>query len=221
MDLPEDGQPPGDERAAPRAERDLDHALVRRAQASDPAAFAELVARHEERATRVAWGLIANREDARDLAQEAFLRVYRNLERFDFRHDFSTWLYRIVTNLAIDQLRKKRPTLSTGSVDDEGPALEVVDEGAPSPATGLERAETAELVRVCIDSLPDHFRSVLLLRELEGLSCKRIAEVVGATEVTVRWRLHRGRKLFQDEWERRERVEDSARALRSEEQSNR
>ena len=201
-----------------------DHALVRSAQGGDQDAFAELVARHEERATRVAWGLVANREDARDLAQEAFLRVFKNLERFDFRHDFTTWLYRIVTNLAIDHLRKKRPVLSTGQLagasgDDEAPVLDLVDDGAPSPAAGLERAETAGQVRACIDALPEHFRSVLLLRELEGLPCKRIADVVGATQVTVRWRLHRGRKLFQDEWERRERTQHTSKGTATAESS--
>src|SRR5262245_36170070 len=86
-----------------------DHELIRAAQRGEERAFAELVQRHEERAVRVALALIANREDARDLAQEAFLRVFRNLERFDFQHEFTTWLYRIVTNLAIDLLRKRRP----------------------------------------------------------------------------------------------------------------
>src|SRR5262245_56293967 len=88
-----------------------DHELIRRAQAGEERAFEELVRRHEERAMRVALSLVANREDARDLAQEAFLRVFRNLERFDFEHEFTTWLYRIVTNLAIDLLRKWRPAM--------------------------------------------------------------------------------------------------------------
>ncbi|MCA9619925.1 MAG: sigma-70 family RNA polymerase sigma factor, partial [Myxococcales bacterium] len=79
--------------------------LVQRAQAGDEAAFAELYRRHDRRAWRVARNLVPSDEDARDLVQEAFLRVFKNLERFDFNHAFSTWLYRIVTNLAIDHLR--------------------------------------------------------------------------------------------------------------------
>jgi hypothetical protein len=67
----------------------------------------------------------------------------------------------------------------------------------------MEAEETAAQVRACIDALAPHFRDVLILRELEGLPCTEIAEIVGATHVTVRWRLHRGRKLFQEEWERR------------------
>jgi hypothetical protein len=86
-----------------------DHDLIRSAQRGEELGFQALVRRHEGRAMRVALGLVSNREDARDLAQEAFLRVFRNLERFDFQHEFTTWLYRIVTNLAIDHLRKRRP----------------------------------------------------------------------------------------------------------------
>ena len=179
-----------------------DHDLIRRAQQGEEYAFSELVHRHEERACRVAWSLVANREDARDLAQEAFLRVFRSLDRFDFKHGFTTWLYRIVTNLAIDHLRRRRPAMSTTGPDGEEPDLDLHDEGAPMPSAEMEREETATLVRACIDRLPPHFRTAMSLRELEGLSCKKIAEIVGATHVTVRWRLHRGRKLFQDEWER-------------------
>ncbi|MEW6071802.1 MAG: sigma-70 family RNA polymerase sigma factor [Planctomycetota bacterium] len=194
---PEDPEPPLGAEGA-----EVDHALIRRAQAGEEEAFALLVQRHEARACRVAAGLVANREDARDLAQEAFLRVFRSLDRFDFRHEFTTWLYRIVTNLAIDHLRRRRPAVSTAAPGEEEADLELHDAGAPSPAAALEREETAIRVRACLERLPAHFQSVMVLRELEGLSCKEIAAIVGATHVTVRWRLHRGRKLFQDEWER-------------------
>jgi RNA polymerase sigma-70 factor (ECF subfamily) len=150
--------------------------------------------------------LIANEEDARDVAQEAFLRVFRSLERFDFGYNFSTWLHRIVTNLAIDHLRKRRVVARGGALDDEeSQAPELVDEGVEDPSAGLEREETVDEVHRCLEALAPHFHSVLVLRELEGLSCAEIAEIVDATNVTVRWRLHRGRKLFQEEWERRQR----------------
>lgn len=192
--------------AAPPGEPD-DHALIRGAQAGEEQAFAQLVKRHEERAVRVALSLVANREDARDLAQEAFLRVFRNIERFDFQHEFTTWLYRIVTNLAIDLLRKRRPAVSTSADQDEEADLDLEDPEGDAPSDALESLETAERVRACIDRLAPHFRSVMILRELEGLPCNEIAEIVGTTHVTVRWRLHRGRKLFLEEWERLEAVE--------------
>lgn len=181
-----------------------DHELIRGAQRGEERAFEELVRRHEERAVRVAMALVSSREDARDLAQEAFLRVFRNLERFDFEHEFTTWLYRIVTNLAIDHLRKRRPAVSTTAEQEEEADLDLADPDGPAPSASLEQMETAERVRACIDRLAPHFRSVMILRELEGLPCLEIARIVGTTHVTVRWRLHRGRKLFLEEWERME-----------------
>jgi len=181
-----------------------DHDLIRAAQAGKESAFEELVRRHEERAVRVALSLVANREDARDLAQEAFLRVFRNLDRFDFEHEFTTWLYRIVTNLGIDLLRKRRPAMSTSAEEEEEADLDLADPDSSPPSLSMEQMETAERVRACIERLAPHFRSVMILRELEGLPCTEIARIVGTTHVTVRWRLHRGRKLFLEEWERME-----------------
>jgi RNA polymerase sigma-70 factor (ECF subfamily) len=182
--------------------------LIRRAQAGEEQAFEALVRSHQRLAFAIAKSLVASEEDARDLAQEAFLRVFRNLERFDFEHPFATWLHRIVTNLAIDHLRKRRLVLSGGRADDgeEPPEHDIADEDQPAPSERLEALETALQVRQVIESLAPHFQTVLVLRELQGLPCTEIAEIVGATHVTVRWRLHRGRKLFQEEWERRQRA---------------
>ncbi len=162
--------------------------------------------------------MVPSDEDAQDLAQEAFLRVFRNLERFDFEHDFTTWLYRIVTNLAIDHLRKRRPAISTsGLLDDEETDLDLPDPRDELPSDHIVAMETAGEVQECLSALAPHFQSVLVLRELEGLPCTEIAEIVGATHVTVRWRLHRGRKLFQEEWERRQRVAEAGLLADSEE----
>jgi RNA polymerase sigma-70 factor, ECF subfamily len=193
--------------------RDPDHEFIELAQRGDERAFEALVRRHEQRAFRIARNLVPSDEDARDLAQEAFLRVFRHLDRFDFQYPFTTWLNRIVTNLAIDHLRRRRPLArgqggDVGDEDDES-LPEAVDESEPAPSRRLEADETAQKVRDCIAGLAPHFQTVLVLRELEGLPCIEIARIVGATHVTVRWRLHRGRRLFQEEWERRERLAES------------
>lgn len=190
--------------------READHASLRLAMAGDERGFADLVQRYDRRAWRVARNLVPSDEDAQDLVQDAFMRVFRNLERFDFSHAFSTWLYRIVTNLAIDLLRKRRPTYSTTGPDEDEGDPDIVDEGVEDPSAALLREETVGEVQACLDSLAPHFQSALVLRELEGLPCNEIADIVGATHVTVRWRLHRGRKLFQEEWERRERDQESS-----------
>ena len=198
--------PPEDEASDSRAE---DHALIRRAQTGDADAFAGLVELHRGRAWRVARGLVGSDEDAQDIVQEAFLRVFRSLSTFDFDHGFTTWLYRIVTNLAIDHLRKRRAAISTAAASDEESDLDLPDESGPRPSEGLEQMDLAREVEACLASLAPHFQSVLRLREMEGLACTEIARIVGATHVTVRWRLHRGRKLFQEEWERRSRFRAS------------
>lgn len=190
------------------ASREADHALVRAAQAGDARAFESLVNRHESRAFRVARNLVGSDEDARDVAQEAFLRVFRSLSAFDFQHAFSTWLYRIVTNLAIDHLRRRRPQWSTQGIDEDQGEFQIADPRLATPHEELERTELSGEVRACMDALAPHFQSVLVLREIEGLACSEIASIVGATQVTVRWRLHRGRKLFQEEWERRARLRE-------------
>ena len=195
--------------AGAQSPSDPDHDLVALAQRGEEQAFEALVHRHQQRAFRIARNLVPRDEDARDLVQEAFLRVFRHLDRFDFRYPFTTWLHRIVTNLAIDHLRRRRlPVASAGGDgdDDEPAMLEREDHSAPAPSRRLEADETAQRVRDCIAALAPHFQTVLVLRELEGLGCAEIAGIVGATQVTVRWRLHRGRKLFQEEWERRERL---------------
>jgi RNA polymerase sigma-70 factor (ECF subfamily) len=185
----------------------VDHDLMRRAQKGDETAFAALVARHQARAWRVARNLVPRDEDADDIVQDAYMRVFRSLDKFNYDYGFTTWLFRIVTNLAIDHLRKRRPVGigSSGDEEEDGPRIEPVDHKVEQPEDALIRDEMAVKVRACIDALAPHFRSVMVLRELDGLPCAEIAEIVGATHVTVRWRLHRGRKLFQDEWERRER----------------
>jgi len=213
-ELPEGALEPEAAEEAPTADpeaqrsRAEDHQLLRQAQTGEERAFEALVRKHQARAWRAARNLVGNDEDASDLTQEAFVRVFRNLSSFDFQHSFTTWLYRIVTNLAIDHLRRRRPVWSTASQSEEGGEQELVDERVAAPGAGLDRDELALEVKACMETLAPHFQSVLMLREIEGLPCNQIAEIVGATHVTVRWRLHRGRKLFQEEWERRARLRE-------------
>ncbi|MDF1839439.1 MAG: sigma-70 family RNA polymerase sigma factor [Planctomycetota bacterium] len=203
--------------------RQVDEGLVRRAQLGEEEAFAELVGRHQSRAWRVARGLVRSDEDAQDIAQEAFMRVFRGLERFDFKYAFSTWLYRIVTNLAIDHLRKQRGhvSLSGGGDDDESGnlATDLPDHRDERPSDAIVSREMASEVRGILDGLADHFRTALVLREFEGLSCREIAEVVGATQVTVRWRLHRGRKLFLEAWNRKQEGDGAKNTLGEQDQA--
>lgn len=199
-DLPPGILPPT-ARQAP--EPDVEDAeIVQRILDGDPDAFADLVARYHRRAFWVAYHVLGRPEDARDVLQEAFVRLHRSLHRYDFGRNFYTWFYRIVMNLAIDALRKRKSTRAVH--------LDGVDEwlgGGASPDRDLEQQETRALVWQVLEGLDEKFKTVLVLRDIHGLSCRQIAPILGVTHATARWRLHRGRQVFRDHWERLSRNE--------------
>jgi RNA polymerase sigma-70 factor (ECF subfamily) len=179
---------------------DPDVALLRRCQAGDESAYVELLARYQERAYWIAYNMIHDAEEARDLAQEAFVRVFRSVQAYDPRRKFYTWLYRIVLNLAIDHLRK-RSTVPATTV--ESAVLSARFEGGALPERSLEERELGSRIESVLAQLPSKYRAVILLRDIDGLSCKEIARIVGSTHATVRWRLHKARQLFREQWEKR------------------
>ena len=195
-----------DDSAVDSRDQEAEGELIRACQAGDEDAFAVLVRRYHGRAYWAAYGLLGNEEEARDVTQDAFLRVYRALDRFDFNQNFYTWMYRIVVNLSIDRLRRNAKARNV-AIDEVGeiPSPRGADE---LPARRLEAEETGQEVRAVLDRLPEKYRTVMILRELNGLSCKEIAGIVRSSHATVRWRLHMARKFFKDEWERREHRSD-------------
>jgi RNA polymerase sigma-70 factor (ECF subfamily) len=178
--------------------------IIRACQQGDEDAFAELVSRYQDKAFWVAYNLVGNTEESRDVAQEAFVRIFRALDRFDFNMSFYTWLYRIVTNLAIDRLRKLKKHRPIGLTGMEEIIRDPAIDGQPS--SRLEKEELKGSVRKILKTLPDKYKTILVLRDIEGLSCKEIASIIGASHATVRWRLHTARKLFKEKWERHQRV---------------
>ena len=179
-------------------QRAVEREIVERCRLGDEAAYADLVKRYERRAYWVAYQMVGNGEDARDIAQEAFIRVFRSIERFDVKRKFYTWLYQIVVNLCIDHLRwasnrRTRPLDEAGDV--RGPT--------ESPTRSLEHEELRERINVVLQDLPPKDRTVIGLRDLQGLNAKDIAGITGSTHATVRWRLHRARQLFRKAWEAR------------------
>ena len=182
-----------------------DDEVIRRCLAGEKELFSRLVERYEKRAFWVAYNLLGNPEEARDVVQDAFVRAYRSLDRFDFGRKFYTWFFRIVTNLAIDRLRRKGVAKSVSLGDEMAEALPASGEG---PAKPLEREEVRRKVRALLETLPPKFKAVMVLRDIDGLSCKEIAPILGTTYATVRWRLHKARQLFREKWERMERNEE-------------
>ncbi len=166
--------------------------LVRAAAGGDQDAFARLVRQYEDQVYRLALRMCSDPEDARDVAQEAFLGAWRGLPAFRQEAGFATWLYRLTANAAIDHMRRTRRQKGNVSLDDEGLRLDVAD-GAPGPQQAAEGRELREAVDDGLRRLPDGYRAVLVLRELQGLSYQEIAETLSMDLGTVKSRISRAR----------------------------
>jgi RNA polymerase sigma-70 factor, ECF subfamily len=178
-----------------------DEALVERARQGDLQALQQLVERYQGKVYAMAMGMVRNRDDAMDVTQEAFLHVHRSLRGFRFSSKFSTWLYRIVTNVCFDHFRRtaRSPkTISPPERDEgEGPPLDWPDREGERPDAAVQRAELREALEWAFTSLSPPHRAVVVLREMEGLSYEEIAKVVGCSVGTVMSRLHYARKQLQ------------------------
>ena len=169
--------------------------LVLACRLGDEDAYRVLVERFEQRAVRLARNLVGNAESARDIAQEAFLRVFRNIGRFDTARNFYTWLYQIVTNLSIDHLRRHGRQKPVDFEQAGGLADTAPDAGERSLQSDLKRR-----VERALDRLPPKYKAAIVLRDIQGFSCQEIAEIAGCNNATARWRLHRARRMFKAIW---------------------
>ena len=183
----------------PPKERGDDSVLVERAKGGNQEAFGALVRLHQDRAFAVAYRLVRQREDALDIAQEAFVRAYQSLAGFKGEARFSTWLHRIVVNLALDHLRRQ-PHHEAGEYKDaralEEAAHQVVAPTA-NPEQAAEATEMRGLIKRGLAALPAEQRTALVLREIEGLSYKEIAQAMRCSIGTVMSRLHYARRKMQ------------------------
>jgi RNA polymerase sigma-70 factor (ECF subfamily) len=170
------------------AERSSEMDLVRAAQGGDPGAFDELVRAHDHQVLRMAYNLLRSEEDARDIYQEAFLRVYRNLPKFRFDCSFSTWLYRIVANLCLDHLRKRKVrqeepstfAAESGQVD----RLQFVPEERADvdPQRRFQSAEVHSRIQEVLAELTPRERVVFEMRHYQGMRLRAIGQALAVTE---------------------------------------
>ena len=183
--------------------------LVARARAGDEIAFERIMLATEQRVVSIAWRMLGNRDDARDAAQDVYLRVFKYLARFRAGEDFRAWLYRITINVCHDFARKKGATglAQFDQIDfvQESAALETGSRRADPESLALQEQQLA-LIRSALQSLPPKERAALVLRDLEGFSTEEVAHALGSRPVTVRSQVSSARakiKTYCDKLSRR------------------
>jgi RNA polymerase sigma-70 factor (ECF subfamily) len=166
--------------------------------------FDELVRRCHRQAYNVAYRMAGNHADAEDLTQEAFVRAYRFFDRYNRRMPFENWLYRILSNVFIDELRRRPKARLQSldqplqSVDGPGDVLLELPDSSGDPERLTCEAQLEEPLQKALDALPAEFKQAVILADIEGLSYEEIAEAMGCSLGTVRSRLHRGRKALRN-----------------------
>jgi RNA polymerase sigma-70 factor (ECF subfamily) len=170
-------------RAVPTGPEPQDEELVRRFRDGDQSAFAELMERHERRVFNLAYRMLGRFEEAQEATQEAFLSCFRHLERFRGEAAFSTWLHRIAVNACYDLLRRRQPVTSLET--------EVLDP-LPAPDHSEDVATATDVQRALLE-VPDEFRAVIVMHDVQDLPLQEIADALEIPVGTVKSRLHRGR----------------------------
>lgn len=175
-----------------------DARLVELARHEDTEAFTELVRRYEARLMRVISRFISDPAIVEDLTQEVFLKVYRRFELFDPSRRFGPWLFQVGVNMTLDHLRKTRRrirwSLFSQKRDEDAPDID------PGTADPREQIDLSQEVRKVLEMIPEKYRTVLVLRDLENFSTAEIAAILNRKEATVRWRLAEARTKFQRLW---------------------
>lgn len=181
---------------------DLERALIEKCKNGDIESFEKLIEKYQVVAFNIAYRMIGNKEDASDMAQEALIKVFKSLKNFRGDSSFSTWFYRIVTNKCIDTLRKMKK-VKTVSLDKEfetesgSYSMEVAD-NKYLPDKLYEVKEKQELVQAALKKVPEKYRTVLVLRDIQGFTYDEIVEITNNPLGTVKSRISRGRLLLKE-----------------------
>ena len=179
---------------------------IHRCQQGDPQAFEEILKLYEKKVYNLTYRMMGNHEDANDLAQEAFIRVYQSIDQFRGDARFSTWLYRIATNVCLDELRK-RSRRQAESLDEpvrtqDGSVMREIPDWSDNPEEALNRREIQSMVQTGIQSLPEEQKTALILRDLQGHTYEEIAEMLDISLGTVKSRINRGRMALKGIFEK-------------------
>ena len=174
----------------------MEEQWIEKAKQGDPQAFEELVLKYQDKIYTLAVRMVRDREEAADLAQEAFIRAWQNLGSFQGNSSFGTWLHRLATNVCLDHLRKqaRRQEIATSvSLDDENSGWTEPVDVTQDPQRRLEQSQLRQAVEQGLEQLPEHHRRALVMREIAGLSYQEIAGELGVDLGTVKSRIARAR----------------------------
>ncbi|MCM3598832.1 RNA polymerase sigma factor SigW [Metabacillus idriensis] len=172
---------------------------IKQVKKGDQNAFAEIVDIYKDKIYQLCYRMLGNSHEAEDIAQEAFIRAYVNINSYDMDKKFSTWLYRIATNLTIDRIRKKKPDYYLDAEVTGTEGLTMYSQVAADVALPEDQVETMELQQMIqkeILKLPDKYRSVIVLKYIDELSLIEISEILDMPIGTVKTRIHRGREAL-------------------------
>ncbi|HEX7064107.1 MAG TPA: RNA polymerase sigma factor SigW [Bacillales bacterium] len=178
---------------------DLVQRVIKRVRKGDQQAFGELIDLYQHKVYQICFRMVGNRQEAEDLGQEAFLRAYLNIDSYDSSKKFSSWLFRIATNLSIDRLRKKKPDYHLDAEIAGSEGLTMYSRLAADgdlPEDQVVSLELQETIQEEIMQLPPKYRSAIIMKYIEDLSLKEIGEVLNIPVPTVKTRIHRGREAL-------------------------
>ena len=181
---------------------DREKILLQKSKAGDISAFEELIEGYQKKIFNIAFRIVGNYDDANDLAQEVLIRIYRSIGNFKEQSSFSTWIYRITTNVCLDDIRKRK-NKKVVSLDEEikvedGEMQRQIVSSDPLPEDTAEREELRELVNGAIQSLSEEHRVVIVLRDLQGFSYEEISAILKCPEGTVKSRINRARQALKN-----------------------
>ncbi len=178
-------------------ESEADDILVERAQAGEADAFAELAGRLHERVYRTILGMTRSPEDADDLTQETFMAAFKSLQSFRRESSFATWIHRIAVTRTLNHLKKKGREKARVSYEDGEAVLDKAAYASRTPEGGSAERELADRLEAAIGRLKPVYRAAFSLVAVQGMSHAQAAELLGCSENTVSWRMHKARKMLQ------------------------
>lgn len=181
---------------------DIEKLLVKRSKSGDIEAFEQLIFDYQKKAYNIALRIMGNQEDAKDMCQEAFIRIYKSIEGFKEQSSFSTWMYRIVTNVCLDEIRKKKKSEAVsldGTYETENGEIHFeIASDDDTPEESYVRAEKKSIILKSINELSEEYKTAIVLRDIQGFSYEEIANILCCSIGTVKSRINRARNILKN-----------------------